>query len=106
MPRRPRESTGGIAYHVLNRGAGRRVIFEGAADYDAFERVLTETHDRLGCRILSYCLMPNHFHFLLWPHQDGESLRPIGRPREGGPQQERLPTPFPESIDQLQPVRA
>jgi len=23
-------------------------------------------------RILAYCLMPNHWHFLLWPERDGE----------------------------------
>src|SRR5262245_1398213 len=23
-------------------------------------------------RILAYCLMPNHFHFVLWPHHDGD----------------------------------
>jgi putative transposase len=22
-------------------------------------------------RILAYCVIPNHFHLVLWPHQDG-----------------------------------
>jgi putative transposase len=72
MPRRPRVSTGGLAYHVLNRAAGRGTIFESPADYDAFERVLAETHARLPVRLLSYCVMPNHWHLVLWPERDGE----------------------------------
>jgi len=26
-------------------------------------------------RILAYCLMPNHFHFVLWPHETGDISR-------------------------------
>jgi putative transposase len=26
-------------------------------------------------RILAYCLMPNHFHLALWPHEDGDLSR-------------------------------
>jgi len=38
MPRRPRVSTGGYVYHVLNRGVARLDIFEDQGDYAAFER--------------------------------------------------------------------
>ena len=47
-------------YHVLNRGVGRMKVFEKEADYIAFEKVLEETWERTGIRILSYCVMPNH----------------------------------------------
>ena len=60
MPRRPRLSTGGIAYHVLNRRVGRLELFEKPADYSAFEKILAEAHHRTGIRITAYCLMPNH----------------------------------------------
>ena len=59
MPRRPRISTGGIAYHVLNRRAGRLELFDKPADYSAFEKILGEAHHRTGIRIAAYCLMPN-----------------------------------------------
>lgn len=72
MPRRQRAATGGLAYHVLNRRAARLPLFEKPGDYSAFERVLQEAHERTGSRIASYCLMPNHWHLLLWPRQDGE----------------------------------
>jgi putative transposase len=62
MPRRPRLSTGGIAYHVLNRRVGRLELFEKPADYFTFEKILAEAHGRTGIRIAAYCLMPNHWH--------------------------------------------
>lgn len=72
MPRRPREATGGLAYHVLNRAAGRARLFETEADYKAFERVLGEAWQRTPTRIACYCIMPNHWHLVLWPATDGE----------------------------------
>lgn len=72
MPRRPRNASGGLAYHVLNRRVGRLPLFEKSGDYAAFETILQEAHKRTGIRILAYCLMPNHWHLLLWPKEDGE----------------------------------
>jgi putative transposase len=72
MPRRPRNSTGGLVYHVLNRGIARTEIFADEQDYLAFIAVLSEVQKKLPCRILSFCLMPNHWHLLLWPHLDGD----------------------------------
>ena len=59
MPRRPRFSTGGLAYRVLNRRAGRLPLFEKPADYSAFEKILHEAYTRTEIRIGAYCLMPN-----------------------------------------------
>jgi hypothetical protein len=42
MPRRLRQATGGLAYHVLNRAVGRARLFHKEADYAAFARVLEE----------------------------------------------------------------
>ncbi len=72
MPRRPRFSTGGLPYHVLNRRVGRMALFEKPTDYQAFEKILQEACERTAIRIAAYCLMPNHFHLLLWPRHDGE----------------------------------
>ena len=72
MPRRARISSGGLAYHVLNRRVGRLQLFEKPADYLAFEKILQEAHERTGVRIAAYCLMPNHWHLVLWPRDDGE----------------------------------
>ena len=72
MPRRLRVSSGGLAYHVLNRAVGRGQLFDDEADYLAFERVVQRTHELLPIRLVSYCLMPNHWHLVLWPREDGE----------------------------------
>lgn len=72
MPRRPRLAAGDLAYHVLNRRVGRLPLFETSADYTAFEKILAEAHAQTRIRITAYCLMPTHWHLLLWPRQDGE----------------------------------
>lgn len=72
MPRRPRISTGGVIYHVLNRAVGRQTLFSREEDYDAFLRVLDRTYALLPMRVLSLCLMPNHWHLVVWPREDGE----------------------------------
>lgn len=72
MPRRLRVATGGIVYHVLNRRVGRLPLFQKAVDYATFEDVLEEAYERSGTRILTYCLMPTHWHLVLWPRTDGE----------------------------------
>jgi putative transposase len=63
---------GGLAYHVLNRAVRRATLFEHDGDYAAFERVLGEAHERTGMRIAAYCIMPSHWHLVLWPRADGE----------------------------------
>jgi putative transposase len=72
MPRRPRHASAGYVYHVLNRGVARATIFEHADDYLAFERVLHEAQEWLPMRLLSFCLMPNHWHLIVSPLKDGD----------------------------------
>jgi len=67
MPRRSLANGGGIVFHVLNRGAHRARVFHDGADYAAFERVLCEGLTRHPSRLLAYCLMPNHWHLVIWP---------------------------------------
>src|SRR5947207_1789792 len=72
MPRRPRVAPGGYVYHALNRAVARLPLFQNNGDYEAFERVVDEALARHPIRLLAYCLMPNHWHFVLWPEKDGE----------------------------------
>lgn len=71
MARRRRVTPGGFVYHVINRAAGRLVLFESSLDFAAFERLLRDVLICTGMRILAYCLMRNHWHLLLWPDGDG-----------------------------------
>lgn len=74
MPRRARALVGGLVYHVLNRANGRVTLFRKPADYDAFERVLEEACQRYPLPILTYCVMPNHWHFVVWPPAGADRL--------------------------------
>jgi putative transposase len=62
----------GYVYHVINRGVGRMTLFEKDADFAAFERVLADTQARHELRLLSWCVMPNHWHLVVWPRKDGQ----------------------------------
>src|SRR5438034_893562 len=72
MPRRLRFASGGYVYHVLNRAVGRVTLFRKDGDYAAFEKTLRQANDFQPMRLLAYCLMPNHWHLLLWPRGDGD----------------------------------
>ena len=72
MPRRPRICPGGTCFHVLNRAVAPLPLFEKLEDYEAFERVLIETHAQFPLPLLCYCLMPNHWHFVVRPANDNQ----------------------------------
>jgi putative transposase len=72
MPRRLRFADGGYAYHVLNRGVGRIRLFRKDRDFEAFEEVIGEAKARLPMRVLGWCVLSTHWHFVLWPRGDGE----------------------------------
>lgn len=72
MPRINRVFVEDAAVHVLNRGNNRKVIFRKPEDYAAFLRLMCEAHARVAIRLLAYALMPNHFHFIIWPRNRDE----------------------------------
>lgn len=72
MPRTGRIAPGGVVFHVLNRRVDRKTLFHREADYRVFEQVLIEALSWVPIRICAYCIMPNHFHMVLWPSRDGE----------------------------------
>jgi len=65
-------------FHVINRGIRRNRLFDRPDDYDDFVDLMRQAQERVPIRLLSYCLMPNHFHFALWPSSDGEMSRFMG----------------------------
>ncbi len=75
MPRTLRASRGGVCYHVLNRGNAGARVFHQDADYEGFVELIAAANRRLFLRVLAYCLMPNHFHLVLWPRLDGDLSR-------------------------------
>lgn len=74
-------------YHVYNRGVEKRQIFMDELDYGVFlnrlkqmliNPELLDKHQILehiksfygDIELVAYCLMPNHFHLLLYQHSD------------------------------------
>jgi REP element-mobilizing transposase RayT len=41
-------------------------------DFEAFQRVMIQAHQRFPVRICSYCILSNHWHFVAWPEEDGQ----------------------------------
>ncbi len=47
-------------------------MFQSDTEYKHFESLLLEGVELIGMRILAYCIMPNHWHLVLYPKQDGD----------------------------------
>jgi putative transposase len=73
-------------YHIYARGGNRQRIFREPADFEKFLKLfarylaLEETHNPAGrsfpnfynkLELLSFCLLPNHFHLLIYQRQQG-----------------------------------
>ena len=57
-------------YHVYNRGAGPNKIF---FEEDNYQYILRQTYKyarKFQLSIIAYCLLPNHYHYLI--RQDGD----------------------------------
>ena len=63
--------SGGI-YHVLNRANFRSRAFKSRRIIKDFLAILEESLSFVPMRILAYCLMPNHWHLVLYPRADGD----------------------------------
>ncbi len=72
MPRINRVDIGGYVYHVLNRANARVQIFDNDKDYQLFESILEEAKEKFNMRVLAYSIMPNHWHLVLFPRNNGD----------------------------------
>ena len=53
-----------VIYHVLSRIVDRRFVL-GDEEREHFKMLMRMLENFSGCRVLSYCIMSNHFHILL-----------------------------------------
>lgn len=72
MGRALRTDVGNEVYHVLNRANARTVLFKTQKEYKLFDTVLLEAKNKFNMRVLAYCIMPNHWHLVVYPKNDGD----------------------------------
>ena len=69
----------GQTYHIYNRGNNRENIFIGERNYQHFLSLYTRYIEPIG-DTYAYCLLRNHFHFLvrMMTEQEQEEMRKTG----------------------------
>jgi len=59
----------------MNRSAKQLALFDSPFEYEMFLQVLAEADRTCPIRLLEYCVMPNHWHLLVWPERDDQLSR-------------------------------
>ncbi len=70
MPYRHIEFRANEYYHLYNRGNNRQLIFFERENYGYFLRQLRQYLVFEAIEIISYCLVPNHYHLLVYLKSD------------------------------------
>ena len=64
MARKRRVQSDEVWYHLMNRGAAKRPVFESDGDRLRFLALLEKANTRHDFQIHAYCLMGNHYHLM------------------------------------------
>ena len=79
MGRVRRVDVGEMVYYGWNRANFRSRLFKAEAHYQDFLDLVEESLNFVPIRILAYCLMPNHWHLVLYPRADGDLSKFVQR---------------------------
>lgn len=79
MPRNARVIAPGLPYHITQRGTNRERVFFTTGDRSLYLRLIRENQDEAGVRILAYCLMTNHVHWVVVPEREDSLAVLFGR---------------------------
>lgn len=70
MARQRRQFLAHRFYHLFNRGVNHNAIFFLHRNYTYLLRLIQRERRRYPMAFVAYCLMPNHYHFLIEPLMD------------------------------------
>jgi REP element-mobilizing transposase RayT len=70
MPYRKENFSSGAYYHLFNRGVNKELIFFERENYLFFLRQMRKYFTNELFIIIAYCLMPNHYHLLVYLKTD------------------------------------
>lgn len=64
-------------YHIYNQGNNRETVFTDDKDHVEFLRQFRK-FVLPYCKVLAYCLMPNHFHFEIYATEESATIKKVG----------------------------
>jgi putative transposase len=79
MPRNARVVAPETPYHVTQRGTNREPIFFTIGDRKLYLELVRQNQQEAGVRVLAFCLMTNHVHFLVVPEREDSLAVLFGR---------------------------
>ena len=75
MPRNARVVWPGLPYHVTQRGTNGQTVFYSVADRKTYLYLLRANLEDCNVRILAFCLMSNHVHWIIVPGTEDSLAR-------------------------------
>lgn len=79
MPRMARVVVPEYPHHVVQRGNRRQAVLIRDEDWFRYLSLLRAACLEAGTRVLAYCLMPNHVHFVMVPRKRAAMTDAHGR---------------------------
>ena len=79
MPLLKRFLVAGIPQHVVQRGIDRQAVFFDSSDYEHYLELVFASAESYQLSVHAYCLMTNHIHLLVTPHEKAALPRMMQR---------------------------
>ncbi len=79
MARQPRLDIADQIFHVINRSNARWDIFKIDKDFQGVLKSLQETLELIPIDIFAFCVMSNHWHFIVKPKTNGDMGQFFGK---------------------------